>query len=65
MKEIVFLGGILAVLMVALSMVREPKAEVKTIEDKPNWEVIKCEKIDQRGDTIWTVQTIVRRYAEQ
>lgn len=57
MKTLVFLAGILAVVLFALGIRQNRQQEA---EEKPEWEIIKSKKIDQSGDTIIVLQTMIK-----
>lgn len=62
MKDIVFLGGLLVVLMYALGIAQDKKQE-KPEEDE--WEVVSCERLERFGDTIVAIQTLVKRKQDE
>lgn len=62
MKDIVFLGGLLVVLMYVLGITQGKKQE-KPKEDE--WEVVSCERLERFGDTIVAIQTLVKRKQDE
>lgn len=54
MKEIVFLGGLLVILLYALALMQERD----NVED---YEVVCSRKIEQRGDTIVVEQKMIKK----
>lgn len=56
MREIVFLAGILAIMLYALGILHR-STDTEWIED---YQIIKCEKVLQVGDTIYVLQTMVK-----
>lgn len=54
MKEIVFLGGLLVILLYVLALTQK-----RDIVD--DYEIISSRKIDQRGDTIIVEQKMIKK----
>lgn len=54
MKEIVFLGGLLVILLYALALIQERDS----VED---YEIVSSRKVEQRGDTIIVEQKMIKK----